>query len=258
MDPRSDIARFYDAGFQPVPDVDFYRSFLSIDGSTRLLELGCGTGRVMASLLPECAAVVGVDQSESMLAHARDRLAGAGHDERRAELVRGDICRVDLARRFDLIVAPFRVFQNLETDEQVDALFTVIRRHLADGGTCILNAFNPNTSREELVSIWRRADPDQEHGASEHAYRNGVLRHSFRQLRMSEDPLVIYAELIFRYYENGALVDEARFVPPMRVWYPEELAGVVEDHGFEITDRWGGYAGEEYERGPELVVRFRA
>jgi hypothetical protein len=31
---------------------------------------------------------------------------------------------------------------------------------------------------------------------------------------------------------------------------------VIRAHGFRIVQRWGGYAGERYEEGPELVVQF--
>ena len=71
---------------------------------------------------------------------------------RRVEV--GDITEIDLGRTFDLITAPYRVFQNLETDVQVDGLLEVVRRHLAPGGTCILNVFQPNRDAEGLRREW--------------------------------------------------------------------------------------------------------
>ncbi len=44
----------------------------------------------------------------------------------------------------------------------------------------------------------------------------------------------------------------------MRVWYPDELIEMIESHGFEITDRFGGYEGDRWREGSELVVVFRA
>ena len=32
--------------------------------------------------------------------------------------------------------------------------------------------------------------------------------------------------------------------------------GLIASKGFKILDRWGGYAGERYGEGPELVVQF--
>jgi hypothetical protein len=44
----------------------------------------------------------------------------------------------------------------------------------------------------------------------------------------------------------------------LRCYAPEEFEQVILDHGFRIVQRWGGYAGERYGEGPELVVQFGA
>ena len=42
----------------------------------------------------------------------------------------------------------------------------------------------------------------------------------------------------------------------MRCYYPDEFEAMVNGHGFRVTGRWGGYSGEEYGKGPELVLQF--
>ena len=42
----------------------------------------------------------------------------------------------------------------------------------------------------------------------------------------------------------------------MRCYYPDEFEALIVDHGFEIVGRWGGYQGEPYGEGPELVLQF--
>jgi hypothetical protein len=42
----------------------------------------------------------------------------------------------------------------------------------------------------------------------------------------------------------------------MRCYYPEQLLSLIADQGFLIVNRWGGYAGEPYGEGPELIVEF--
>ena len=54
------------------------------------------------------------------------------------------------------------------------------------------------------------------------------------------------------------MVDEAVLKIPMRCYYPDEFSTLITEHGFRIIDRWGGYAGEAYGVGPELVVRFQS
>ena len=110
--------------------------------------------------------------------------------------------------------------------------------------------------REALVSKWTAADPQEEVPSSESPFGSGILRHSYKLLRFTERPLVTYPELIYRYIENDTVVDEVSFVPPMRIYYPDEFRKTILDGGFAIEGEWGGYFGEEYGKGPELVVRF--
>ncbi len=73
---------------------------------------------------------------------------------------------------------------------------------------------------------------------------------------MDPGKLVLYPELIYRRYEGEVLQGEAVLKIAMRCYYPEELEQIILGHGFRIVDRWGGYAGEPYGKGPELVVQF--
>jgi hypothetical protein len=66
----------------------------------------------------------------------------------------------------------------------------------------------------------------------------------------------VYPELVYRRYEADELVDEAVLRIPLRCYYPEELLSLIADQGFLIVNRWGGYAGEPYGEGPELIVEF--
>jgi hypothetical protein len=42
----------------------------------------------------------------------------------------------------------------------------------------------------------------------------------------------------------------------MRCYYPDEFTALITKHGFRVIERWGGYAGEPYGEGMELIVRF--
>lgn len=137
-DFRADVAKYYDLQQLPWDDVSFYRSQIS-DGETRVLELGCGTGRVLLPLAERCGYIEGIDLSEGMLRICREKLEAADIPPSKATTVVADITDFDLGQLFDLIIAPFRVIQNLETDAQFDGLFKCIREHLAPHGKCILN-----------------------------------------------------------------------------------------------------------------------
>src|SRR6516165_9961677 len=78
-------------------DVPFWRRIAARAAGGRVLELGCGTGRISVPLARDGASLVGVDRSAAMLARAARRVAAGGRVTRRRgrqhhlRLVRGDI-----------------------------------------------------------------------------------------------------------------------------------------------------------------------
>ncbi|RJP68761.1 MAG: class I SAM-dependent methyltransferase, partial [Candidatus Abyssobacteria bacterium SURF_17] len=131
MDFRMDVAKYYDYFPVPFNDIDFYKTRIPAPASS-ILELGCGTGRVLIPLAPHCGHILGVDNSEAMLALCRAKLQAAGIPQEKAEVRLGNIAKkLRLARKFDLIIAPFRVFQALVTQDEIRAFFATVGSHLA-------------------------------------------------------------------------------------------------------------------------------
>jgi SAM-dependent methyltransferase len=126
------------------PDVAFY-----VDAARQaegpVLELGCGTGRVLIPTARVGAPIVGLDGSPRMLEICRARLAAETSEvQSRAALVQGDMRRFDLPLRFRLVTIPFRPFQHLLTVEDQLACLRSIRRHLTDDGRLVFDLVNPS------------------------------------------------------------------------------------------------------------------
>src|SRR5262245_56439435 len=110
-----------------------------------VLELGCGTGRVLIPIARAGVEIVGVDASAPMLNICRDRLLQELEAvQARVTLVHADMRSFALDRRFTLATIPFRPFQHLLTVDDQLACLSAIRRHLVDGGRLILDLFNPS------------------------------------------------------------------------------------------------------------------
>lgn len=250
MDPREHSAEYYDLNPEVPNDIPFYVARIG-SSKPRVLELGCGTGRVLLPLTKHCEYIHGIDQSEAMLRICRDKLAARKVSSDRAYVQLDDITNFDLGRKFELVIAPFRVLQNLESDHQLEGLFSCIRRHLLPEGKCILNVFNPNRSREGMKLDWRR---------DEESFQWQVIRNDRRftcherRPRLDPEKLILYPELIYRTFKGEALIDETVLKISMRCHYPDELEALIKSQGFAITNRWGGYSGESYGEGPELII----
>jgi SAM-dependent methyltransferase len=251
-DIRENAARYYDLSPENPDDIPFYQQRIR-SSEARILELGCGTGRVLVPLAEKCSRILGVDVSEAMLALCRRKLAERRLASSRAEVRQGDITDIRLGQEFDLILAPFRVFQTLETDREVSGYFTTVRDYLSSGGTAILTAFRPSLDADRMRSEWVT---EHERFRWEVPVEGGRVTLHDRRPRIDREKLVVYPELVYHRYDEDELVDIAVLEIAMRCYYPEEVLRLIADHGFLIVNKWGGYAGEPYGEGPELIVEF--
>ena len=143
------VAEFYDhvLPYRNRQDVQLYlRQAQRVPGP--LLELGCGTGRVLIPLARAGAEIVGIDLSSSMLSICVERLAREDESvHSRARLMRADMRSFKLGRHFPQVIVPFRAFQHLiDTEAQLECL-ACIHSHLHPGGTLVLDLFNPSIAR---------------------------------------------------------------------------------------------------------------
>jgi SAM-dependent methyltransferase len=251
-DTRAQAAQYYDLNPDIPADVSFYQERIP-SHEARVLELGCGTGRVLVPLAARCGYIHGLDLSEAMVAVCRRKLQAAGVMPTKAQVEVQDITNFALHQRFDLIIAPYRVLQNLETDAAVTGLFRGIRQHLTPGGSCILNVFRPHSDPETLRRDWCT---EQETLEWEVAIEGGRVTCHDRRPRMDPEKLILYPELIYRRYHGEAMVDEAVLKIAMRCYYSEEFVQLIINQGFRVLQQWGGYKGESYGQGSELVVQF--
>jgi trans-aconitate 2-methyltransferase len=80
-------------------------SLLDLNGAERVLDIGCGDGRIMAAIaarLPQ-GAVIGVDSSRDMIAFASRRFDSATHGNLRFEVA--DAHQLPFRDDFDLVVS---------------------------------------------------------------------------------------------------------------------------------------------------------
>lgn len=146
MDEYATVAELYDhvVPYATRGDIEFFvDEALAANGP--VLEVGCGTGRVLIPTAQAGVMITGLDASEAMLQRCREKLAvEPAKVQERVELVVGDMRGFALKQTFALATFPFRPFQHLLTvDDQLRCL-TTIHRHLDRGGRLILDLFNPS------------------------------------------------------------------------------------------------------------------
>lgn len=121
-------------------DVDYYVG-AARDAGGPVLEIACGTGRILLPSLEAGADIQGIDVEPAMLERLRAKAAARGL---RADVHAGDMRDFTMPRRYRLITIPFRAFLHLHTIEDQIAALRCIREHLEPGGALTFNVFFPS------------------------------------------------------------------------------------------------------------------
>jgi SAM-dependent methyltransferase len=241
----SAIARFYDGDYEhfrtPSGDVAFYVEEARRAGGP-VLELGCGTGRILVPTARAGVAITGVDASEAMLARLRAKLPDA-------DVHRGDMRDVDIGRRFALVTIPFRALAHvLEAEDHVRVLANA-RRHLVPEGRLVFDFFHPNPRflagpREETLDFERRE------GARTIRRYSSAVPHPWRQVN----------DVTFRWeVEEAGRIERARAEFPMRWFYRYELEHALARAGLRLEALYGAFDRSPF--GPdsrEMIFEARA
>ena len=94
-DIQAEAAQYYDVNPTIPDDLAFYQARLpSSDAS--VLELGCGTGRVLLPLAAWCGFIHGIDRSQAMLARCLLKVQAAAIPPTKARVELGDITQFAL------------------------------------------------------------------------------------------------------------------------------------------------------------------
>jgi SAM-dependent methyltransferase len=232
-------AHFYDA-FAPYrdrPDISFY-----VEEAVRLggpvLELGCGTGRVLIPTARAGLCITGLDASQGMLTRCRETLEGEPDAVReRVTLQCGDMRAFQFDGVFRLITIPFRPFQHLEDVPDQLACLGCVHRHLADDGRLVFDLFNPWL--EHLVDLSKQEEaPDgppmqMPDGRRVQRFARIVSQDLFRQIRYVELAYVVT-------YPDGRTERRAdRF--PMRYTFRYEMEHLLVRSGFAVESVYSGF-----------------
>ena len=239
-------ARFYDAAYGVSPqvgaDVDFYRGLARETGGP-VLELGCGTGRVLLEIARDGLACTGVDASQAMLDVADSKASRPA-----PRWVRAAMQEFDLGgERFRLIFSAFRAFQHLYTVEDQLLCLARVRVHLEPGGRFAFDVFQPRLERLCLDEEPEEEDLRFRHGDEE------VVRH----VRVSRDRAAQLQRVTMRYERRrGArLVANEETSFHMRWFHRYELEHLMHRAGFEDVAIYGDfYRSQVRSDSPAFVV----
>jgi SAM-dependent methyltransferase len=240
-------------------DVAFYRRLVADELAARkrrarpdVVELGCGTGRLLLPLAKDGWSVVGVDASRPMLDRLEERLAALPADVRqRVRTVEADFRALRLGVRAPIVLSPFNAMMHLYTRTDVELFLDGVRRTLAPGGLFAFDVMCPDLR-------WLSRDPEKRWSRTRFRHPRTGRPMIYSTSLTYDGPLQIAFMRIF--YEPADGKGRTRTVHlTHRYFFPQELEALLHYNGFGIESVVGDFDGAPLEPGSEYqVVRARA
>ncbi|MCA9983806.1 MAG: methyltransferase domain-containing protein [Anaerolineales bacterium] len=243
------LARFYDhihAELQE--DVGFVLSFAARQAG-RLLELGCGTGRLLIPLARAGYQVTGVDNSAAMLARATEHIQRESAPvQSRLTLLNADMNNLTGNEQFAGAIISYNTAMHLD-QQQLGRLLRSLGQRLQPGSQLLLDLANPHlveaTPPDQAVTL-ERVWEDEASGAIVQQFASSWLDPDAQTLRITwwfdEVP--------------GGSGPVQRTVSPMvyHYYYLHQLTGILLENGFTVVDILGNYQEEPFDEDSERLL----
>lgn len=234
-----DYAKFYDwenARTMGRKDVRFWQDFARRAGAP-VLELGCGTGRILMPVARTGIPVVGIDRSSSMLEYGRRRARRIRVADRPA-LVRGDIRSLPFeSGAFSAVMAPYGILQSLTSEPDLAATLAEAARVLRRGGAFGVDLVPDLPAWDEYRNKTRLRG--RLAGSAGHV----TLVESVRQDRRRK--LTVFDQ---EYVEKrGKRTERHRFSLTFRTLPLPDMVAQVEAAGFQVAAVLGDYRGRAWD-----------
>lgn len=241
------IAPFYDAEHASFDeDIDLYLHYAEMQTGP-LLELACGTGRLLIPLAAQGYTLVGVDYSQPMLNIARRRAQQEGL-ESRITLMQQDMRSLNLGRQFSLAFIALGSFAHLTSRKAQQQALAAIRKHVTTGGTFILDISNADIRYMEHLSgqllhlgTWTLDD-------------GTMLTHLISPASSHSDHLLELTHFYDQHRQGGPM-NRTIATSYLALIERTEMELLLEQAGFAIKDIYGGYDLNPFSReSPRMVV----
>lgn len=248
---------YYDIGFSwdPRTELDFLEGCFKRYGrspTSKVLELGCGTGRLLTGLAKRGYVVIGVDNSHSMIEYLSEKIRGLTN----VQLVEEDMERFVIPGKVDAAFCSINTFRYLLTEESSLGHLKHVGESLMPGGIYIIDfnlvgplASYPKSDQEQWSS-------DAE-GISVDVTHNVVGIPDMKNRRVKE-------EITLTVNERGR-IHRIRSEEPMRTYLKEQFESLVQSSKLFRILAWHGpdfkidkflEAGPETERAIAVLKRF--
>jgi SAM-dependent methyltransferase len=242
------LAHYYDLRHGAAgADVEFYAELAEETPGT-VLEVGCGTGRLLLPLAEAGGPVVGIDVSRQMLLRARRRLAGFD-SAARVRLVQADVRQLPVTQA-GLAVLALNTFCHFTGQAEQQEALAALHAALCPGGTLALDVPNP-------VAEWD-ARPDGVPTLEAVHEAEGTTVYEWSLTEANPGAQTMSVRLMYDACDADGALRRQSHAYLLRLVYRFELELLLQRAGFAEAQVYGDFDGSEYQTGsPRMVAVAR-
>lgn len=253
VESRTLSAKYYDETYAAAEDLTDLPFYLDLAQSIRgpVLELACGTGRILLPMARAGIPIDGVDNSPAMLSVLRGKLEEEpNHVRERVSIFEGDMRSFRGERKYSLVTIPFRPLQHMYTVEDQLAALRTAAFHLQDGGLLAFDVFYPRFEKlssgigqEFLEMEWRpQSDPGK------------LIRRYYRKESHDKINQNFSLTFIFRTWDGQRLIREETEPLKMSYYTYPHLRALFMLAGLEIAEQYGSFAKTPLDNHAEQMI----
>jgi SAM-dependent methyltransferase len=223
----------YDLMLKHIPyGYDFYFG-LARAATGPVLDVACGTGRILLPCLQAGVDIEGLDLFEPMLKTLRGKAAALGLSPR---LHQADMSDFSVPRRFKLVMIPFNAFVHNMTQESQIRCLQLCRQHLMPGGMLAFDVFFPSllyVSQAENTRVLEGEMPHPDTGLPMRMFDTRTIDR-VAQTQQSLNELEILAA-------DGSVQSVYRSQSSARYFYKHEMELLLRVAGFPSWAIYGDF-----------------
>jgi ubiquinone/menaquinone biosynthesis C-methylase UbiE len=214
-----------------------------------VLELACGTGRILIPVAREGIEITGLDSSGKMLKKAKENISKEPEEvQDRIKLVTADMRDFQLDQKFNLALIIFNSFQHLLTIEDQDRCLRSVYRHLESKGRLIITVFNPDLTRPEGVT--RRDGDATVKDYPDKGDKTDIFYYQFFDQRKQETDVHYLLDVR---KPNGQLL-RRKISFTLHYFFPTEFERMLISNGFRVEELFGDYDKSGFTRRLPLMI----
>ncbi|MBU0591772.1 class I SAM-dependent methyltransferase [Candidatus Micrarchaeota archaeon] len=239
MDIYDKMAEYYDLIYDDDTDLAFYvNEAQNTRGS--ILEIACGTGRILLTLQQLGLDITGLDMSEPMLRVLKNKAEALGLVP---SVIKADMCNFNIDKQFKLIILPYRSFLHLNNEQKCVALQNFFRQ-LDKGGRLIIHSYNASDDECQMLDRFHLFDFDDRITVDNQKY------HIEWHLKYEPKPNIGHYKIILNFESN------AKYEYDMDLYFisVNSLYDLLKNSGYKNIRFYCGFDYSQYDENCKEVI----